>query len=122
MRVKPALGMDHRFDVLFTIDDDNHQTEIAYDPSITAEDLQGDSEEEYTQTILSIVNHFAMLPVMDPSRVEARFDLGTDPTDLMYKTGRYWKSDIEFGLKARTEPELASETLGPASTDKSREI
>ena len=61
MRVKPALGMDHRFDVSFTIDDDNHQTGIAYDPSITAEDLQGDSEEEYTQTILSIVNHFAML-------------------------------------------------------------
>ena len=61
MKVKPALAMDHRFDVLFVIDDDNHQTEIAYDPSITAEDLQGDSEEEYTQTILSIVNHFAML-------------------------------------------------------------
>ena len=59
---------------------------------------------------------------MDPGRVEAGFDLGTDPTDLMYKTGRYWKSDIEFGLKARTEPGPASETLRPDSTDKSQEI
>ena len=59
---------------------------------------------------------------MDPGRVEAEFDLGTDPTDLMYKTGQYWKSDIEFGLKARTEPGPASETLRPDSTDKSREI
>ena len=59
---------------------------------------------------------------MDPGRVEAGFDLGTDPTDLMHKTGRYWKSDIEFGLKARTEPGPASETLRPDSTDKSWEI
>ena len=59
---------------------------------------------------------------MAPSRVEAGFVLGTDPTDLMYKTGRYWKSDIEFGLQAQTEPGPASETLRPDSTDKSREI
>ena len=59
---------------------------------------------------------------MDPGGVEAGFDLGTDPTDLMYKTGRYWKSDIEFGLKARTEPGPASDTLGPDSTDISWEI
>ena len=60
--------------------------------------------------------------VMDPGRVEAGFDLRTGPTDLKSKTGQYWKSDIEFGLKARTEPGPASETLGPDSTDKSREI
>ena len=59
---------------------------------------------------------------MDSGQVEAGFDLGTDLTDLTSKTGRYWKSDIEFGLKARTEPGPASETLGPDSTDKSREI
>jgi len=50
--------------------------------------------------------------VMDPSRVEAGFGLRTGPTNLISKTGWYWKSDIEFGLKARTEP-------GPDSTDKS---
>ena len=59
---------------------------------------------------------------MDPGQVEARFDLGTDPTDVTSKTGRYWKSDAEFGLKARTEQGPASETLGLDSTDKSREI
>ena len=63
-----------------------------------------------------------MKAVMDPGRVKAGFDLGTDPTDLTSKTGRYWKSDPEFGLKTRTEPGPASETLGPDSTDKSREI
>ena len=62
------------------------------------------------------------IAVMDPGRAEAGFDLRTGPTDLKSKTGRYWKSDIEFGLKARTEPGPASETLGPDSTDKSREI
>ena len=36
---------------------------------------------------------------MDSGRVEAGFDLGTDPTDLTSKTDRYWKSDTEFGLK-----------------------
>ena len=61
-------------------------------------------------------------PVMDPGRVEAGFDQGTDPTDLMSKTDRYWKSDTEFSLKVRTEPGPASETLGLDSTDKSREI
>ena len=59
---------------------------------------------------------------MDPGRVDAAFDLGTDPTDLMFKTGQYRKSDTEFSLKARTEPGPTSETLGPDSTDKSREI
>ena len=38
--------------------------------------------------------------VMDPGQVEAGFDLEIEPTDLPSKTGRYWKSDIEFGLKA----------------------
>ena len=60
--------------------------------------------------------------MMDPGRVEAGFDPGTDPTDLTSKTGRYWKSDPEFSLKTQTEPGPASETLGPDSTDKSREI
>ena len=59
---------------------------------------------------------------MDPGQVDAGFDLGTDPTDLMSKTGRYWKSDTEFSLKARTEPGPTSETLGPDLTDKCREI
>ena len=54
---------------------------------------------------------------MDSGRVEAGFDLGTDPTDLTSKTGRYWKSDTEFSLKTRTEPGPAFETLGLDSTD-----
>ena len=63
MKAEPVLAMDQLFDVLFVIDDDNHQTKIGHDPSITAEDSQGDSEVEYRQTILSIVNHFAILPL-----------------------------------------------------------
>ena len=59
---------------------------------------------------------------MDPGWVEAGFDLGTDPTELMSKTSQYWKSDTEFNLKARTELGLAFETLGLDSTDKSGEI
>ena len=59
---------------------------------------------------------------MDPGRVETGFNLGTDPTDLTSKTGQYWKSDPEFGLKTRTEPGPASETLRPDSADKYWEI
>ena len=62
MKAEPVLAMDQQFDV-FVIDDDNHLTKIGHDPSITAEDSQGDSEVEYKQTILSIVNHFAILPL-----------------------------------------------------------
>ena len=76
MKAEPVLAMDQLFDVLFVIDDDNHQTKLAHDPSITAEDSQGDSEVEYRQIILSIVNHFAILllltmndPIVHPSRV-----------------------------------------------------
>ena len=76
MKAEPVLAMDQQFDVLFVIDDDNHQTKIGHDPSITAEDSWGDSEVEYRQTILSIVNHFAILPlpsmsdpIVHPSRV-----------------------------------------------------
>ena len=58
---------------------------------------------------------------MNPGRVEAGFDLGTDPTNLMPKNSQYWKSDTEFGPKARTELGPTSETLGPDSTDKCRE-
>ena len=49
---------------------------------------------------------------MDSGQVEAGFDPGTDPTDLMSETGRYWKSNTEFDLKARTKLRPASETLG----------
>ena len=63
MKAEPVLAMDQQFDVLFVIDDDNHQTKIGHDLSITTEDSRGDSEVEYRQTILSIVNHFAILPL-----------------------------------------------------------
>ena len=59
---------------------------------------------------------------MYPGQVDAGFDLGTDPTDLMSKTGQYWKSDTEFDLKARTKPGPTSETLELDSTNKCREI
>ena len=63
-----------------------------------------------------------LVAVIDSSRVEAEFDLGTDATDLMPKTSWYWKSDTEFSLKTQIELGPAFETLGPDSTDKCREI
>ena len=77
MKAGPVLAMDQQFDVLFVIDDDNHQTKIGHDPSITAEDSRGGSEVEYRQTILSIVNHFAILPL----------PLMSDPTVHLSRAG-----------------------------------
>ena len=59
---------------------------------------------------------------MDPGQVEAGFDLWTNPTNVISKTGRDWKSDTNFGLKAQTELGPASETLGLDLADKSQEI
>ena len=71
-----ALAKDQRFDGLFIIDGHSRQTKIAHGPSIIAEDSQGDSGVKYRRTILSIVNHFAILPlpsmsdpIVHPSRV-----------------------------------------------------
>ena len=75
MKAVPVLVMDLQFDVLFVIDDDNRQTKIVHDLSITAEHWQGDSEVECRQTILAIENHFAtmlLLSMSDPTAHQSR--------------------------------------------------
>jgi hypothetical protein len=47
LKVKSVLAMNQLFDILFIIDDNNHQTKLEYDSFITAKNSQNDNEIEY---------------------------------------------------------------------------
>src|SRR5579859_2841176 len=67
----PALVKDPQFHTLWLVDDDNHQTKIAHDLSITVEHWRGDSEAECRQTIPAIKNHFATMLLLSMSNPTA---------------------------------------------------
>ena len=59
--------MDHRSDVLFVTDGDNHLTNSRYSFSITEGDLQVDNVVKYRQTIHAIEIHLVITLLLSES-------------------------------------------------------